>query len=140
MTDAAHLAIPARLAAIDDARTWAASHARAAGLDDDALADLELALTEALANVIRHGHRGEGTGLIDLAVAVLDDRIEVSLLDRAPLFVASDVPPRDLDQVSEGGYGLALIELLMDEVRRAPRPGGGNVVTLVKLRKGQSDD
>ena len=139
MTDTTHLAIPASLAAIDEARTWAASHGRAAGLDDEALADIELAMTEALANIIKHGHGGEATELIDVAVAVLADRFEVSILDRAPLFVASDVPPRDLDQVAEGGYGLSLIDLVMDEVRRAPRAGGGNSVTLVKFRKGRSD-
>ena len=139
MTDAAHLAIPANLAAIDEARTWATAHGRAAGLDDEALADIELAMTEVLANVIRHGHGGEATSLIDVAVDVLSDRFEVSILDRAPLFVASDVPPRDLDQPAEGGYGLSLIDLVMDEVRRAPRAGGGNSVTLVKRRKGRSD-
>jgi anti-sigma regulatory factor (Ser/Thr protein kinase) len=128
MTDATHLAIPASLPAIDEARTWAASHGRAAGLD-----------TEVLANVVKHGHGGEATELIDVAVAVVADRFEVSILDRAPLFVASDVPPRDLDQVAEGGYGLSLIDLVMDEVRRAPREGGGNSVTLVKFRKGRSD-
>jgi serine/threonine-protein kinase RsbW len=139
MTDAAHLAIPARLAAIDEARTWVVSQGRAAGLDDEALADVELAMTEVLANVIRHGHGGEATDLIDVEVAVRADRFEVSILDRAPLFVASEVPPRDLDQVTEGGYGLSLIDLVMDEVRRAPRQGGGNMVTLVKLRKGRSN-
>ena len=139
MTDAAHLAIPARLAAIDEARNWAASHGRAAGLDDEALADLELAMTEVLANVIRHGHGGDATELIDVEVAVLLDRFEVTILDRAPLFVVSDVPPRDLDHVAAGGYGLSLIDLVMDEVRRAPRLGGGNSVTLVKRRKGRSD-
>jgi len=139
MTDGAHFAITARLAAIDEARTWVVSQARAAGLDDEAIADLELAMTEALANVIRHGHGGDSAALIDVAVAVVDDRFEVSILDRAPSFVASDIPPRDLDNVAEGGYGLSLIDLVMDEVRRAPRAGGGNVVTLVKRRKGRFD-
>jgi anti-sigma regulatory factor (Ser/Thr protein kinase) len=138
MTGDAHLAIPASLSAIDEARTWAATHGRAAGLDAEALADIELAMTEALANVIKHGHGGDATELIDVVVTVLADRFEVSILDRAPLFEASDVPPRDLDEVAEGGYGLSLIDQVMDEVRRAPREGGGNSVTLVKQRKGQS--
>jgi anti-sigma regulatory factor (Ser/Thr protein kinase) len=139
MTASLHLAIPARLSAIDDARTWAARHARAAGLDDESLADLELAMTEALANVIEHGHRGKAEVPIDVEVAVQADRFEVSILDRGPSFVASDVPARDLDDVSEGGYGLPLIGLVMDEVRSAPRAGGGNSLTLVKLRKGRTD-
>lgn len=139
MTASLHLSIPASLAAIDDARTWATGHARAAGFDDEALADLELAMTEALANVIEYGHRGQAEVLIDVEVAIDSDRLEVSILDRAPRFVASDVPSRNLDHVSAGGYGLPLIGLVMDEVRSARRSGGGNTLTLVKLRKGRSD-
>jgi serine/threonine-protein kinase RsbW len=140
MTTAAHLAIPARLGAIDDARRWATGHARAAGFDEEALADLELAMTEALANVIEHGHPGEAGALVDVEVAVESDRLELRILDRAPVFAASDVPSRDLDDVSEGGYGLPLIGLVMDEVHRARRSGGGNSLTLVKFRKGRTHD
>jgi serine/threonine-protein kinase RsbW len=139
MTSALHLAIPARLGAIDDARTWAVGHARAAGFDDEALADLELAMTEALANVIEHGHRGEAEVLIDVEVAVEADRLELSILDRAPEFVVSDVPARDPDDLSEGGYGLSVIGLVVDEVHRGPRTGGGNTLTLVKFRKGRAN-
>jgi serine/threonine-protein kinase RsbW len=136
MTSPGHLAISAELAAIDDARTWAAGLARDAGFDEEALADLELAMTEALANVIQHGHGGGAATNIDVEVVLAADRLEVSILDRAPTFVPADLPARDLDQVSEGGYGLSLIGLLMDEVRSAPRTGGGNTLTLVKLRRG----
>ncbi len=55
------------------------------------------------------------------------------------MFGAADVRPRDLDQVTEGGYGLSLIEMLTDEVRREPRSGGGNSLTLVMLLKGRTD-
>jgi serine/threonine-protein kinase RsbW len=139
MTATLHLAIPARLAAIDDARTWAAGHARASGFDDEALSDLELAMTEALANVIEHGHPEDAEVLIDVEVAVDTDRFEVKILDRASAFVASEVPARDLDHVCEGGYGLPLIGLVMDEVHSAPRSGGGNILTLVKFRKGRKN-
>ncbi len=138
MTGSWHLAIPARLAAIDDARTWAAGHARAAGFDEEAVTDLELAMTEALANVIEHGHRG-AAALIDVEVALEADRLELRILDRAPPFAASEVPARDLDHVSAGGYGLPLIKLVMDEVRSGPRTDGGNILTLVKFRKGCTD-
>ena len=131
-----HLGVPAELTAIDEARTWAAAHARAAGFDDEALVDLELAMTEAMSNVIRHGYGEAGGGIIDVEVAVDGERLEVRILDSAPTFHAADVAPRDLDEVSEGGYGLSLIVQVMDEVHRAPRPHGGNALTLIKLRKG----
>jgi len=134
VTAPAHLSVAAELTAIDAARTWAAEHARAAGLGEDAIGDLELAMTEAMSNVVRHGY-GEGSGMtIDVEVALEPDRLEVRILDRAPEFIPADVPPRDLDDVAEGGYGLGLIEQLVDEVRRGPRPGGGNALILIKHR------
>jgi anti-sigma regulatory factor (Ser/Thr protein kinase) len=132
-----HLAIPARLAAIDDARAWATVHARTAGLSDDELAELELAITEALANVIKHGYQREADVLIDIEATIEADRLEICILDRAPAFMPGDLPPRDLNYVSEGGYGLSLIESLTDEVRREPRRGGGNALTLVMMLKGR---
>jgi anti-sigma regulatory factor (Ser/Thr protein kinase) len=38
------------------------------------------------------------------------------------------------------GTALALIGLVMDEVHRAPRNGGGNCLTLVKFRKRHPHD
>jgi serine/threonine-protein kinase RsbW len=139
MTASWHMAIPAEFTAIDEARTWAAGHARAAGFDAEAVADLELAMTEALANVVEHGGEGGPAVPIDVEASVVADRLVVRIRDRSATFVASDVPARDLDHVAEGGYGLPLIGMVMDEVRRAPRGGGGNILTLVKFRRGPTD-
>lgn len=128
------LGVPAELGAIDAARTWAAGHARAGGFDEEALGDLEVAMTEALSNVIRHGYGADSTATIEVECTVEPTRLEVRILDRAPTFVAAEVAARDLDEIAEGGYGLSLIEQLMDEVHRAPRPDGGNALTLIKLR------
>lgn len=138
MTARFRLAMPAKLAAIEDARTWAAGRAREAGFAPDALAELELAMTEALANVIKHGYQSNAELQIDLEAVVEADRLEICILDRAPAFAVADVPPRDLDEVTVGGYGLSLIEALTDEVRREPRSGGGNSLTLVMLLKGRT--
>ncbi len=84
MTDCFHLAMPATLAAIDGARTWTTGHARDAGFGGEALSELELVMTEALANVIKHGYQGEAAAaLIDLEAAIESDRLEVCILDRA---------------------------------------------------------
>lgn len=134
MTGPAHLAVPAELTAIDAARTWAADQARAAGFGPEAIGDLELAMSEAMSNVVRHGYGPGSDGSMEVEVVVDADRLEVCILDRAPTFSAAAIPPRDLDEITEGGYGLGLIEQVMDEVHRAPRPGGGNTLTLIKHR------
>ena len=44
------LTIPSRVECIDDARGWVGGRVREAGFDDEAVGEIELALTEALAN------------------------------------------------------------------------------------------
>lgn len=129
-------AMSSQLECIDDARRWAGGQVRAAGIPEDAVFELELALTEALSNVIRHAYRGEGGHTIDLSLAIDDRRLELSLHDRGRPFDDTYRPP-DLATPEEGNYGVHLIDQLVDEVHRRPRPGGGTVLSLVKYRKGE---
>lgn len=126
-----------RLECIDDARRWAGGHVRAAGIAEDAVFELELAMTEALSNVIRHAYQGEGTHTIDLSLTIDDRRLELSLHDRGRPFDESAYRPPDLDAPGEGNYGVHLMEQLVDEVHRCPRAGGGTVLSLIKYRKGE---
>jgi len=54
-------AMPTDLTAIDAARRWAGGEARGAGIAEAAVADLEVAMTEALSNVVRHAHAEHAT-------------------------------------------------------------------------------
>jgi serine/threonine-protein kinase RsbW len=129
------LAIPSRTECIDDARRWVAAQSRGVGLHEDAVFELELALTEALANVIQHAYRGDRGQTIELSLTIDERRVELSLLDRGRRFRRSAHRAPDLDQPGEGNYGLDLIDQLSDEVHRRARPGGGTVLSLVKYRK-----
>ena len=129
------ITISSEVEQIDDARRWVTDHARAAGVDDDAIFDLELALTEALANVVAHAYSGEPDHEILLGVVVGDDRVEVSVRDWGRPFDRAAYEPRDLDDPGEGGYGVYLIDELMDQVGREPQSDGGTLLTLTKNRK-----
>lgn len=127
------LVIISELARIRDARTWATGHARAAGLADEAVWAVELALGEALANVIRHGYQGRDDLKIEVVLTIDPDRLELVIHDSARPFARDSVPMHPLDTPRTGGYGLQIIDELMDEVEYAGDERGG-LVRMVKLR------
>jgi len=95
-------------------------------LGPDDLDAVELSLVEAINNVIKHGYHGEKGKDVQVAVGLQADRIVIDVIDHAPpmapgvLEQASDDPftfdETDLAEVPEGGMGLALIHMNMDEV------------------------
>ena len=131
----ATFAVPTTLSSIDDARRWASDHARDARLDADAIAELEVAMTEALSNVIRHSYGEQASERVLLSLYIDDQKIQLGIRDCGRQFDADAYKPPDLDTPSDSGYGVFLIEELMDEVTREPLDDGGTLVLLVQYRK-----
>jgi serine/threonine-protein kinase RsbW len=129
--------MPTELTAIDEARRWAGGHARGAGIDDAAIADLEVAMTEALSNVVRHSYEGLHGEEVELTLEIDAARLALGIHDRGRPFEPDGYRPPDLDEPGEGGYGVFLIEELMDEVSRRPLGDGGSLVELVHYRREQ---
>jgi phosphoserine phosphatase RsbU/P len=111
------LTIPSRTTAIDDARRWVSAHLREGGAADDTVWAVELALTEALANVDRHAYGGDENREIRLELELDDDRLELRIHHTGePFDPASYVPP-DLEAAPPpSGYGIHLLGELLDEV------------------------
>lgn len=128
--------LPSRLGCIDAARGWAAGHARAAGVGDDDVADLELALTEAFSNIVRHSYDGDPDHVVGLALVITDTRVELSMRDTGHAFDQATYRPPDLDEPGAGGYGVQLIADVMDEVSRTPLAGGGTLLRMTKMLRG----
>ena len=126
--------LPTRLEAIDDARRWAGGHARRARLDPIVIEEIEVAMTEALSNVIVHSYDGRPGEQVLLSLDIDDERLALGIRDRGRPFDPAQYTPPDLDEPGEGGYGLHLIEQLVDEVTRRPLEDGGTLVRLVRYR------
>ena len=133
------LSVDSRLDAIDAARNWVTERVRAVGANDDTVGEIELALTEAMANVIEHGYEGDETQKIEVGVAVEGDRLRISVRDWGRQADPAAFEQRDLDDPGEGGYGVFLMEQLMDDVTREPQPDGGTLLILTKQRKEATD-
>lgn len=126
--------LASRVEEIDGARLWLTAHVRAAGYGDDDVWALELALTEALANVIHHAYGGDPTQRIDLELQVGPSRTTVTITDSGARFDPSDYDPAPLDAPRSGGYGVHLMREVMDEVAASAAPDGGTQLRLTKYR------
>ncbi|RME46512.1 MAG: ATP-binding protein [Chloroflexi bacterium] len=130
------LVIHSRLAAVAEARRWASDHVRAAGFDNDVVFAVELALSEALTNVIEHAYAGDETQEIRLSLAIDDEKLRLTIRDFGRKFDLSSYQSPNLDVPAEGGYGVYLIHQLMDEVNYDTSPAQGTRLSLVKYRVG----
>ena len=94
--------------------------------------DIELALTEALANAVVHGAKSDSSKVIECDVACDEKRgILIVVRDPGPGFdpAALPSPTEDQNLFSDHGRGIYLINKLMDEVKHE-RNG-----TVIRMRK-----
>ncbi|HZY20258.1 MAG TPA: ATP-binding protein [Ramlibacter sp.] len=102
-------------------------------LDDDGRDAIELAVAEALTNVVKHGYGGDSVETVRLRLLERPGGLEIELLDRGRpipdgrLEQADETTfmfdPTDLANLPENGLGLALIKAAFDEVRYRTRRG-----------------
>lgn len=94
-------------------------------LGEDGAGDMELALAEAVTNIIRHGYGPQG-GPVRVEAESGPEGVLLRIFDWGrPIpggalaeagFHRFDFDPGDLDSVPAGGMGLPLIAMLMDDV------------------------
>jgi serine/threonine-protein kinase RsbW len=115
-TGAIQLDIPASLRYLNIAS--AALHALAERMPDGppetTIAELELALQEACVNSVRHALEGRKDAKLVVRFLFQPNQIEIAVEDNGIRFEAEEVVMPDLGIPQEGGYGLFLIEQLVD--------------------------
>jgi serine/threonine-protein kinase RsbW len=84
--------------------------------------EIEMALGEAAANVIRHAYAEPGNRYL-VTVEFLNDRIRLQVRDEGSGFVRADVP--DPEDAQVGGWGIWLIERMASVATIRALPDGG---------------
>jgi len=130
-----HLRVDADLGRLAEVRRFVRARLAAAAAPDDCVDDLVQAVDEAATNAINHGYRGDA-GWLGLDIELIDDRCVVTLEDAATPFDPTLVPEPDLSvppmSRRPGGMGVHLIREATDSVAYRPRPGGGNILTMIR--------
>ena len=104
-------------------------------LPDEALSQLELAITEALSNIMTHAYRGRTDQLIQLDVEAFADRIVFRLHHLGETFDPAAVATPAFDGTRDGGFGMYIIEQSVDDVRYYRDDRGRHCISLVKNRQ-----
>lgn len=103
-------------------------------LTPDLAARINLALEEAVCNVIQYAYPEGTTGKMCLEAVKEGNRLRFSLTDGGKVFDPTAVPEADISASVEdrpiGGLGIHLIRSIMDSVRYE-RKDGKNVLTLI---------
>jgi serine/threonine-protein kinase RsbW len=95
---------------------------QALSVDQERAADIELALSEATGNVIRHAYAENGNRYL-VAMEFYAHRVRLQIQDEGRGFNRAALSEPDLDSL--GGRGLWIIERLADAVAISSLPGGG---------------
>jgi anti-sigma regulatory factor (Ser/Thr protein kinase) len=109
--------------------------ARKAGMDEEGIEDLKVAVSETCAVAVGGLKRAGLPDPIELDVIEAADRIGVEVRDRAPTAGLLVGAHGDDGEVDDRQFGLALVGALVDDVRTASLDGGGSA-TSFWLRRG----
>jgi serine/threonine-protein kinase RsbW len=106
------------------------------GFGSEETLDTQLAVEEAVTNVIVHGYKKLG-GEITVSGRIGADQIEVQITDAAPRFDPLAVPEPELeagiDDRDVGGLGVFLIRQVIDEISYRYE-NGKNILVFIKRR------
>ncbi len=142
MSESAHsLCIPGETQRLGEVRRFVEQYARKAGLCEEAIAHVKIAVDEACANVIKHAYDEDGRD-IAIRVSIDSERFTVCIEDQGRPFRPELWSEPDIFRIAEsrrgGGLGVQIMRSLMDQVEYASR-GDTNQVRLTKFRGGPPD-
>jgi serine/threonine-protein kinase RsbW len=100
--------------------------------DREALAyHLNLVLTEATANAIKHATAATLQNTVRILIHIEENQLNIKVYDHGQGFDLETVPPPDFDNPKESGMGLFFIRTLMDSVAYT-RQDDVNVLEIIK--------
>ena len=106
-----------------------------AALPAESAEELDLAVNEALSNIMLHAYKNHPDQKIQVGAEAFADRVFVRLHHLGEPFDPAAVPPPDFSGSRENGFGVYMIAQLVDEVRYLRDERGRNCICLVKRRK-----
>jgi len=102
---------------------------------EEDICQLELAVHEAAANIIRHAYGNRIDQRIVIEAHWLDDKLIFCLNYWGCSFDRDSVPTPVLDGTLERGFGLHMIDCCVDEATYIQSEKGKNTVCLIKQKK-----
>ncbi len=144
--DYVEMKIPAKPEYVGVIRLTISGIASRMGYTYEEIEDIKIAVSEACTNAVQHAYPDGEDGEVIVGFGIYEDKLETMVADSGQSFnflqTKSELGPytesSTVDQLSEGGLGLFLIETLMDEVRVLNR--SGVTVFMVKYLGGEREN
>jgi anti-anti-sigma factor len=134
------LTLPASLDSLQSFSDFALRIALQSGLGEHASWEVQLAVDEAVTNIVQYAYVDGGAASISLTCEVTDQGLLLTIHDTGKAFDPSAIPAPDLsssiDEREAGGLGMYLMRKLMDQVDYHFDPVVGNRLTMLKRRAG----
>lgn len=120
------------------AMDFAANVAKSMNFPPDRVEDLKTAVAEACMNAIEHGNKLDSTTRVGIRLVVDKDKLQIAVQDQGRGVAKPPTP--DIESRMEGkidprGWGIFLIQNLMDEVTFESTAEGGVVKMIIYLEK-----
>lgn len=123
------LSLPRDAVSVRVIRSVLSSAMGALGLDNECRWDLELALTEACTNVVRHA---AGADEYEVSVTIDEKVCAIDVVDTGRGYDADTLRASLPRPTAEQGRGLLLIEALADRMQLVPRSPRGTIMRFEK--------
>jgi anti-sigma regulatory factor (Ser/Thr protein kinase) len=132
------LSVPSDAKELPNVRDAVRGWTTAQGWDEHDIADLVLAVDEALTNVIRHGYGGAAGKPIELSLREVRDGagragVEIVVRDYGRQVPLDRICGRDLDDLRPGGLGVHIIRNVMESAEYSHAKGGGMRLVMRKF-------
>ena len=128
------MTFPSSLDQVARADDFLESRLRAAGISEDTIANLAIAVTELVNNAIKHGNKFEKSKTVRVDLYCDSKKIVVSVSDQGKGFDPGSIPNPLAEEnlLKEIGRGIFIVNSLIDEVDFHFPPEGGTKVTVKK--------
>lgn len=121
--DFIEMKVPAKAEYVGVVRLSISGIANRMGFTYEEIEDLKVSISEALTNAVNHAYE-DGDGDVTIGFGVYDDRLEVMVADHGGSFDLKEIKggigpykhTESVETLREGGFGLFLINALMDKV------------------------
>lgn len=132
--DYVEMKVPAKAEYVGVIRLSISGIASRVGFSYEAIEDMKVAVSEAMTNVVSHAYENDEDGEVTLGFGIYEDRLEMMVSDQGESFKFEDIKNRigplseveevqPVSELREGGFGLLLINALMDKVEINNRHG-----------------
>lgn len=92
---------------------------------------INLVLTEAMSNAIKHANEGDPDREVHISITIIDRILSIKVYDQGQGFDVCSLPSPDFKGLDEHGRGVYIIRSLMDHVAYR-KCNGGHVLEMTK--------